>query len=55
MSEQKNKVFVGSGAGTALLTGEMYAEYGPLDLRHYAYGRGLERPWSRRAARNGSS
>jgi branched-chain amino acid transport system substrate-binding protein len=35
MSEQKNKVFVGSGAGTALLTGEKCTpNTGALDLRH---------------------
>ena len=42
MSEQKNKVFVGSGAGTALLTGEKCTSntvHWTYDT--YAYGRGL--------------
>src|SRR4051812_3151988 len=42
MSEQKNKVFVGSGAGTALLTGEKCTPntvHWTYDT--YAYGRGL--------------
>jgi branched-chain amino acid transport system substrate-binding protein len=44
MSEQKNKVFVGSGAGTALLTGEKCTPntvHWTYDT--YAYGRGLGR------------
>jgi branched-chain amino acid transport system substrate-binding protein len=42
LSEQKNKVFVGSGAGTALLTGEQCTPntvHWTYDT--YAYGRGL--------------
>ena len=42
MSEQKNKVFIGSGAGTALLTGEKCTPntvHWTYDT--YAYGRGL--------------
>jgi branched-chain amino acid transport system substrate-binding protein len=42
MTEQKNKVFVGSGAGTALLTGEKCSPntvHWTYDT--YAYGRGL--------------
>jgi branched-chain amino acid transport system substrate-binding protein len=42
MSEQKNKVFLGSGAGTALLTGEQCTPntvHWTYDT--YAYGRGL--------------
>jgi branched-chain amino acid transport system substrate-binding protein len=42
MTEQKNKVFVGSGAGTALLTGEKCTPntvHWTYDT--YAYGRGL--------------
>src|ERR1041384_2273284 len=42
MSEQKNKVFVGSGAGTALLTGEKCTPntvHWTYDT--YAYGHGL--------------
>src|SRR3954451_9615607 len=44
MSEQKNKVFIGSGAGTALLTGEKCTPntvHWTYDT--YSYGRGLGR------------
>jgi len=57
MSEQKNKVFVGSGAGTALLTGEKCKRRirctGPTTPM--PMGEASARPWSHRAARNGSS
>ena len=54
--DQKNKVFVGSGAGTVLLTGEKCTPntvHWTYDT--YAYGRGLGKAMVRRAARNGSS